>query len=86
MPKPETRIVFLQRVRDHGRRQHITLWFQFEGGQPKSSRSRYSFIKPQDMPPFEGDEGWFLIEKAPRGDGHAWPYWRGVREVEGKGG
>lgn len=82
MAKPETRIVHLRRVRDVGRRAHVTLWFEFEGGTGKSSRARYSLIKPADMPPFDGDQGWFLVEKAPKGPGQPWAYWRAVHQVE----
>lgn len=82
MPKPATLIVHLKRVRDGGHRKHVTLWFEFEGGAGKSSRARYSIIRPQHMPPFDGDDGWFLVEKAPKGPGEPWGYWRALRQVD----
>ena len=71
-----TRVVFLTRV-------HCVdgdvLWWQFDGGQPKASRSVASFIRPQHMPPGAGPSGWFEVEKV-----HArpWGFRRAVREVE----
>ncbi|ATC24320.1 MULTISPECIES: hypothetical protein [Caulobacter] len=55
-----------------------TLHFTFPGGR-KNRRSSVSFIDPEQVPPFEGDEAWFLIELV---IAKPWSYWRAVRQVE----
>lgn len=80
---PKTSIVKLTRVRqfsgaDPGR----TLYFTFEGGQRSSSRSRSSFVKPDHVPPFDGDEGWFEIEQV---RAKPWSFWRALRQVSPPG-
>jgi hypothetical protein len=81
MAKPVTRIVQLRRVRDHGHRKHVTLWLEIVGacrwtGKPLDR------VLVEHMQPFEGEEGWFLVERVPKGMGQPWPYWRMVRQVE----
>jgi hypothetical protein len=39
-------------------------------------------VDPENVPAFEGDTAWFEMEKVERGDGHRWPWWRAVRQVE----
>lgn len=55
-----------------------TLHFTFPGA-IKSTRSSVTFIKREDVPPFEGDEAWFEVEQVA---GKPWSYWRAVRQVE----
>jgi hypothetical protein len=57
-------------------RAHVTLFFTFEGG--GAGRSRVSFVKPEDVPPFEGESAWFVIDRVsakPRA------YWRAMERV-----
>lgn len=46
------------------------------------TRSLSTFINPQDVPEFGGDEAWFEMEQVERGAGHASTWWRAVRQVE----
>lgn len=39
-------------------------------------------VDPENVPQFEGDVAWFEMEKVERGNGHRWPWWRAVRQVE----
>lgn len=43
---------------------------------------RAEYVEPKHVPPFAGDVAWFEVEKIERGEGHAWPWWRAVRQVE----
>ena len=43
---------------------------------------RADYVEPEHVPPFEGDVAWFEVEKIERGEGHAWPWWRAIRQVE----
>lgn len=75
----DRRIALLTRVRDIGA-QERTLYFSFEGAL-KSERASVSMISPEHMPSdFDGDCGWFEIEKV---SSLPWPYWRASRQVEG---
>ena len=56
-----------------------TLHFTFEGGQRRSSRSRCSFIAPEHVPEFEGDEGWFEVEEV---RAKPWSSWRATRPAD----
>lgn len=47
--------------------------------------ARADYVKPDNVPDFEGDVAWFEVEKIERGEGHAWPWWRAVRQVEPPG-
>jgi hypothetical protein len=74
------RVVKLTRVRQYGGGAHgKTLMFTFEGGQRRASRSRCSFISPQNVAPFEGEEGWFVVEEV---RAKPWPYWRAICQVD----
>jgi hypothetical protein len=55
-----------------------TLYFTFPGGSG-ASRSRVTFVSPQDVPDFEGEEAWFEMELVA---GKPWSWWRAVRQVE----
>lgn len=55
-----------------------TLHFTFPGGR-RARRSRVAFVDPQNVPPFEGQEAWFLMELV---IAKPWSYWRAVRQVE----
>jgi len=56
-----------------------TLYFTFPGG-VKSQRSNVTFVDPQNVPAFDGDEAWFEVEQV---EGKPWAFWRAVRRVEG---
>lgn len=56
-----------------------TLYFTFPGG-PKGRRSHVTFLKPGNVPEFEGDEAWFEVEQV---EGRPWAFWRPVRRVDG---
>jgi len=58
--------------------QRSTLYFTFPGS-TKSARSSVTFVKREEVPPFEGDEAWFEVEHV---EGKPWSYWRAVRQVE----
>ncbi|MDG2531027.1 hypothetical protein [Caulobacter endophyticus] len=62
-----------------GHRGRETLHFTFEGGQPRRARAARSFVAPQDVPIFEGDEAWFEVEQVAS---RPWSYWRAVRRVD----
>jgi len=73
------RIVNLTRCRaQHANGGGETLFFTFPGG--GRGRSGVAFLHLEHFPLiFEGDEGWFEIEKV---SAKPWPYWRAVRQVE----
>lgn len=55
-----------------------TLFFTFPAA--GRGRSDTGFLHPEHFPlVFEGEEGWFEIEKV---SAKPWPYWRAVRQVE----
>jgi hypothetical protein len=73
-------IVKLRRVRQFaGAAPGATVMFTFEGGTLRSHRSRCSFVRRDQVPEFEGEEGWFEVEQV---SAKPWPYWRAVRQVE----
>lgn len=54
-----------------------TLFFTFPA--PGRGRSGAGFLHPEHfLLAFEGDEGWFEIEKV---SAKPWPYWRAVRQT-----
>ncbi len=53
-------------------------YLTFPGG-TKASRSNVTFVKAEDVPPFEGDYAWFEMEMV---TGPSWSYWRAIRPVE----
>jgi hypothetical protein len=55
-----------------------TLYFTFPGA-PRARRHNVTFVKPEHVPEFEGEAGWFEMEKI---QAKPWSYWRGVRQVE----
>lgn len=69
----------LTRVRDHGKRAHITVFFTAELLGGNNGNSRCTFIKPEHVPGFEGDEAWFELERV---RAKPWSYWRAVRQVQ----
>jgi hypothetical protein len=75
MSVSRTRIVRLTRAKSLT---GVTLFFTYEGGAGRGN-SRSSFIQPEHVPPFEGDSGWFEIERV-----HArpWGFDRVVRQVD----
>jgi len=42
-------------------------------------RCRTTFIAREHAPGFDGEEGWFEMERVPA---KPWAYWRAVRQVE----
>ena len=65
----------------HGRgRVEKTLHFLLHTERGLNARADY--VAVEHVPPFEGDVAWFEVEKVERGEGHAWPWWRAVRQVE----
>lgn len=80
---PKTYVVRLTRVRQSGGADpHRTLYFRFEGFTRKASRAQCSFIEPERVPPFDGEEGWFEVEQV---KARPWPFWRALRQVEAPG-
>lgn len=63
----------LVRVRAHSDAGGGTLFFKADG---QSRRRRWLFFGCEAVPAFEGEEAWFLAERAPGRD------WRIVRRVE----
>ncbi len=61
-----------------GKKVRRTLHFTFPGGR-KNRRSSVTFVNPEHVPPFDGDEAWFLVELV---IAKPWSYWRAVRQVE----
>lgn len=83
-PKPERiikrMVVKLQRVTQfNGAEPGRTLFFTFKGGTRRAQRSLCSFVSPEQVPDFEGQEAWFEVEEV---SGKPWSYWRAVRRVE----
>jgi hypothetical protein len=76
-------IARLTRIRaqaEPGARLGRTLHFLLHEARGLSGRADY--VAVEHVPPFEGDVAWFEVEKVERGEGHAWPWWRAVRQVE----
>lgn len=67
----------LTRVRQGGP-DSPTLHFTFPGG-PRRSRSNVTFVRVEHVPEFEGEQGWFEMEKV---SAKPWSFWRAVRQVE----
>lgn len=61
-----------------GDRTSRTLCFTFPGGR-RASRSRVTFVSPEHVPDFEGEEAWFEMELVA---GVPWSWWRAVRQVD----
>lgn len=80
---PKTAVVKLTRVRQGGGADpQRTLHFRFEGFTKKGSRAQCSFIEPEHVPPFEGEDGWFEVEQV---KARPWPFWRALRQVDAPG-
>jgi len=62
----------------HGDPDARTLYFTFPGGR-RAWRSQVTFVKPENVPAFEGEEAWFEMELVA---GKPWSCWRAVRQVE----
>lgn len=73
------RVVKLTRCRaPHPKGRGETLFFTFPGA--GRGRSGVAFLHLEHFAlTFEGEEGWFEIEKV---SAKPWPYWRAVRQVE----
>ncbi|SFK39908.1 hypothetical protein [Caulobacter sp. UNC279MFTsu5.1] len=57
---------------------NLTLCFTFPSGRP-ASRSRVTFVLPEHVPDFDGEEAWFEMALTA---GVPWSYWRAVRQVD----
>lgn len=73
---PEIRAAKLTRSRHQGE----TLCFTTPNlPKPRSQRCRLTFISPEHVPEFDGEEGWFELELVPA---KPWSYWRVLRAIE----
>ena len=69
----------LRRVRSSKDDNFRTLFFTAELLGRTHGNSRSTFIQPENVPDFDGEEAWFELERVrakPRG------YWRAIRQVE----
>lgn len=64
-----------ERTRDLSSR---TLYFTFPGGS-RASRSQVTFVSPEHVPDFVGEEAWFEMELTAA---IPWSYWRAVLQVD----
>lgn len=71
-----TRIMKLTRMRAHADAGGGTLFFKADG---HVRGRRHLFFDPEAVPEFDGEEAWFLAERAPGRD------WRIVRRVAADG-
>lgn len=62
----------------HGDPAARTLYFTFPGCR-RAARSQVTFVKPENVPAFAGEEAWFELELVA---GKPWSWWRAVRQVE----
>lgn len=76
MPPPVFRK--LRRVRSTKEDGYRTLYFVTDHLGPRRSRSVDTFIDPEHVPDFEGEEAWFELERV---KGTPWSYWRAIRQV-----
>lgn len=76
--KPERRIAKLRR-QTSGNRERPFYFTTDDLPTPRGRRSRTTFIDARYVPPFEGDEGWFLMERV---KATPWDYWQAVEQVE----
>jgi hypothetical protein len=58
-----------------------TLCFTFPGGR-RAARSQVTFVSPEHVPDFIGEEAWFEMELTAA---VPWSYWRAVRQVDPPG-
>lgn len=75
----DTRIVLLTRVRSNDNDGRRTLHFISEGLSARSRRSRVGFVDRAHVPEFDGEHGWFEVERVAA---TPWSYWRAVRQVD----
>ena len=69
----------LARKREHtGDLSSRTLYFTFPGAR-RASRSNVTFVSPEHVPEFDGEEAWFEMALTA---GVPWSYWRAVRQVD----
>jgi hypothetical protein len=55
-----------------------TLYFTFSGSR-RAARSQITFVSPEHVPDFVGEESWFEMELT---NAIPWSYWRAVRQVD----
>jgi hypothetical protein len=73
------RVMQLTRVRvDATDKTSRTLHFTYPGGSGHGN-CRVGFISPDHVPQFEGEEGWFELERV---KATPWPYWRAIRRLD----
>lgn len=68
-----TKIAELRRVRLLEKDGGATVYFIIIG------TSRAEFLEPENVPPFEGEEAWFELERV---RGRVWMTWKVLRQVE----
>lgn len=69
----------LRRVRSTKADGYHTLHFVTERLSGQGGNSSSSFLSPEHVPDFDGEEAWFELERV---TDKPWPYWRAVRPVE----
>ncbi|WP_035018128.1 hypothetical protein [Caulobacter sp. UNC358MFTsu5.1] len=73
------RVMKLTRVRAYAQdKTSRTLHFLHPGGTGRGN-SRVGFVSPEHVPAFEGEEGWFEMERI---RAKPWSYWRAIRRVD----
>jgi hypothetical protein len=73
------RVMKLTRVRANAKdKASRTLHFLHPDGAGRGN-SRVGFVAPEHVPAFEGEEGWFEMERV---RAKPWSYWRAVRRLE----
>jgi hypothetical protein len=55
-----------------------TIHFTYPGGSGRGN-SRVGFVAPEHVPAFDGEEGWFELERV---KATPWSYWRAVRRLD----
>ena len=73
------RVMKLTRVRANSQdKTSRTLHFLHPDGTGRGN-SRVGFVAPEHVPEFEGEEGWFEMERV---KAKPWSYWRAVRRLD----
>lgn len=77
--RSDRRVMKLTRVRvDTTDKTSRTLHFLHPDGTGRGN-SRVGFVSPEHVPEFEGEEGWFEMERV---RAEPWSYWRAIRRLD----
>lgn len=76
--QPETRIAKLMR-QVSGNKEGSCYFTTDDLPTPRGRRCRTTFIGGEHVPPFEGDEAWFRVQRV---TAVPWNYWIAVEQVE----